>query len=350
MGKLFINLTWFLFAAALLAAPARAARADGFCSLTTGFDGEEWESRLRVESLLWRVDPWQAEAAISIPHEVRSGEEAYADLSLSHSGDPWRWTGTLRLMETTAGSRGFLQLRGSRRHRDWSVSTTLGEQDLSDPGRETGAHLRATRYLGKSWRLTAAQGWSEVLTNVKAERHRDYTSEAGLTWRGGGRRFSLLLGGKASQGEEPEDDRRNLYGELEGEIGFGPGWSLTSSLRVAWEEKAYAIGETTALEVDLRRRAPLALRCQASWTVDSGAEPVWRAGIALAGGGGGWYWRLGAAGRLRSGDSTISSWTYAGLSWEEAKKAWRLEIGLCPNGEYAVNARHGYWIAVKHCF
>ena len=350
MRKLFARLAGILFAAALLSASARAARADGLFSLTASFDGEEWESRLRLESLLWRAGPWRAEFAATIPQEVKSGDEAYADLALSHSGDPWRWTGTFRLMETTAGSRGFLQLRGTCRHREWSVFTTLGEQDLSDPSRETGIHLRVARSLGKSWRLSAAQGWAEVITNVKAERHRDYTSEASLTWRGGGRRFTLLLGGKASRGEEPEDDRRNLYGELEREIGLGLGWSLASSLRVTQEEKALAIERTTALEVDLRRRAPLGVRCQASWTAASGAEPVLRAGIAVAGGSGGWRWRVGAAAQLESGDGATSTWTYAGLSWEAPEKTWRLELGLSPSGEYAVNTRHGYWIAIERRF
>jgi len=50
------------------------------------------------------------------------------------------------------------------------------------------------------------------------------------------------------------------------------------------------------------------------------------------------------------GDRGASTWAYAVLGWEAPEKTCRLELGLSPNGEYAVNTRHGYWVAVERRF
>ncbi|MGQ9779211.1 MAG: hypothetical protein ACUVRM_04930 [Bacillota bacterium] len=304
----------------------------------------------QVGATLGGDDPWRLALTASIPQKIKSGEEACADLALSSAGDPWRWTGCFRLMATTAGTSGFFQLRGIYRHRDWGLRVTLGELDLADPSRENGVHLRLAYVLGKHWRLAAAGSLAAVTTDVKGEHHHDYTAEAGLTWRQGNRRLDLLLGGKSVRGEEPTDDWRNLYGELEGEMGLGAGWSLASTFRVTQREKAFSRERETSLQLDLRRRAPVGVRVQVSWDV-APEGPALRGGVAFNGAYGRWRWRLGAAGELAPAAGGTSAWTYAEFVWEQAKKeGWRVTIELSPHGEYAVNTRHGYAVTLERRF
>lgn len=349
MARFCLRFTWFPFAA-LFFVCARAARAEGLFSLTACFDGEKWTSRSRLEVLLRPADPWRLALTASIPQKIKGGEEAYLDLALSSTGDPWRWTGRVRLMETTAGTGGFLQLRGTYQRRDWGFWVTLGELDLADPGRENGAYFRLARSFGRSWRLAAAGGLAEVTTAARGEQHRDYTAEASLTWRQGGRRLGLLFGGKSVRGEEPADDWRNLYGELTGETHLGAGWSLASTFRVVQKEQAFTSERETSLALDLRRRAPIGVRVQAAWYAAS-EDRALRGGVTFDGVYGRWRWRLGAAGELAPTEGGTSAWTYAEFVWEQAKKeGWRVTIELSPHGEYAVNSRHGYAVTLERRF
>ncbi|NLG84198.1 MAG: hypothetical protein GX493_06245, partial [Firmicutes bacterium] len=45
------------------------------------------------------------------------------------------------------------------------------------------------------------------------------------------------------------------------------------------------------------------------------------------------------------------AWAYAEFVWEQAKKeGWRVTLTLSPYGEYAVNTRHGYAVALERRF
>ena len=287
-------------------------------------------------------EAWRLGLAGTLPQSL-GDEAAYASLRLTWSGENWRWSGTGRVNWADTWHRGCLQIRGDYTRPEWSLSTILGEQDPDDPSEEMGLAVRFARRLSPRWRLSFYQGLMDVTTNLTRDHYRRYEAEAGATWRGTGRRYSLTVGGTSRRGEEPDGDARRLRAELAWHRRLKAGWSFDGELAMGREEEDLASVGGGALSLSLNRAAPVGLRLQARYD-ESGTV---RSGFTVMGGGGALRWRAGLAGEMPP-DAGGEAWAYAALTWRAER--WETTLGLTPAGEYAVNSRQGYWLEVAYRF
>lgn len=324
----------------LLFCLADSCSATDYCQLTIVTNDEGTESKFAWGLDLWRNEQWRIEAAAVLPNPVTYDDEQSMALMLTYLAEDWRWTATAGADRDNRGTDWRLKIRGAYDRRPWSLAVT-GYREDNDLGLEG--------YLARRsgpWRIRL---WQDIARVDGLSEYQRYASELNVSWRETGKLYNLYLGGVAHRGLDPVDDEARLYAEVAWSLRLRASWTLSGGLR--WhqeEENDPPRGHAgTRLSLGLVRRAPLGIRINASYSCDA-AEVLWRAGFTLLGTAGPFIWRAGSAGELDPAAAAPEIWIFGVLGWRW--KSWRLELGLAPEGEYAVNSRQGYWASVKYEF